>query len=450
MDPQLAQQITGILESRGGQATLRDIQHEVRGNYQKKDLNRCLYALQSNGAVRKMNDVPPTWSLTGGGRVYEGQVPGGARRPPRGGRGRSYTRQRPHMQIQPYPPPPPPPRPPPPHISPSYGQHADRDLETRILQTLSNHNQMTALELTKLFRLPNRKPVNQALYRMEKNGLAMYTKPPQSAPIWSLVANAPSMMHSTSPSQYSPSPSQYSPSPSPSSSKYSGQQPSSSKYSGQQLQLTGLPPPPGFNMGSTYDRSQLRDQVLHILEQSSQPLSVAELGEELRCEDMTMLSQVLLALQQELQVKRVDDNGQQKWQKSTEPSPSVADMSGGSSQSTPLSEFDTMDTGEAADPEIQQALTGIPEDNVFDRVMAVLSAKPDDLFADSQLAAMIGGKRERSEVGSCLGHLEKEGQVARTKGRFPILWGLPSNPEFQQQLEQVNPCMHIPYTVDSF
>ena len=216
-------------------------------------------------------------------------------------------------------------------------------------------------------------------------------------------------------------------------------------------------------MGSTYDRSQLRDQVLHILEQSGQPLSVAELGEELRCEDMTTLSQVLLALQQELQVKRVDDNGQQKWQKSTEPSPSVADMSGGSSQSTPLSEFDTMDTGEAADPEIQQALTGIPEDNVFDRVMAVLSAKPNDLFADSQLAVMIGGKRERSEVGSCLSHLEKEGQVTRTKGRFPILWGLPGNPELQQQQQQqqqqVNPMyacishttlIHLKFNCTSF
>ena len=115
----------------------------------------------------------------------------------------------------------------------------------------------------------------------------------------------------------------------------------------------------------------------------------------------------------------------------------ACDMSEGSSQSTPRSD---MDTGESIDPEIQQALRGL-EDDVGERVWAVLHAKPDELFTDSQLAGLIGGSHDRHEVGAWLKHLELEGKVGRTMGQFPILFGLSSNPQLQVSIASIISCV---------
>ena len=361
MDRQLGQQVIGFLESRGGRATFNDIRHALGWNVQKKDLNRTLYGLKNNGSVTKLADSPPTWGLSGGGRSSSMQVSHGARRHPMRG-GREGHRPRPYN-------PPPMPTPSSPIMSPQSAAAAAGNMETAVLQTLSTHGSMTALQLAKSLQFLTRKSVNPLLYGMEKSGLVKHTKPPEGAPIWTIVS-----------SRQLPSP----------AAGFATQQ---------QFQQTSVTVPPQsstFSMGSNPAIST-RSETSGI---GSSPVSSMGLP--------------------------TSSMGSSDAQQLT------ADMSGESSQSTPRSD---MDTGEGIDPEIQQALRDLPDDDVGERVLAVLHAKPDELFADSQLAVLIGGERERNEVGAWLKHLEKEGRVRRTIGRFPILFGLSSNPQLQIQYE---------------
>lgn len=63
MDAQLTQQILEIMRSKGDPAQLSHILHVLGRGVAKRDVNRCLYNLQHQRTVHKIQEIPPTWAL---------------------------------------------------------------------------------------------------------------------------------------------------------------------------------------------------------------------------------------------------------------------------------------------------------------------------------------------------------------------------------------------------
>ena len=191
MDEELSLNLPGLLSGR--EFTTQELMRAVGPDYTRKDINRCLYALERQGRVRKVSESPPSWTAIPGGpsgyssrdsfhrgrdrSSFSGHGGGSSPYSP-SGRGQeihfsSTARSR---SISP---------------KPSASNSTTSEIQTHILETLLHSSSpKTATELAKVAGLRGAVAVNSELTAMEKEGLLRRIIKPGYNVRWELASRS--------------------------------------------------------------------------------------------------------------------------------------------------------------------------------------------------------------------------------------------------------------------
>lgn len=197
MDEKLSLNLPGLLSGR--EFTTQELVRAVGQGYTRKDINRCLYALERQGRVRKVSESPPSWtSIPGGlsGPSSRDSFHRGRDRSSFGGHGSGPSPYSPSGRDQEI------------HFpstarsrsispKPSASSSTTSEIQTHILETLLHSSSpKTATELAKVAGLRGAVAVNSELAAMEKEGLLRRIIKPGSNVRWELASRSPKTVKS--------------------------------------------------------------------------------------------------------------------------------------------------------------------------------------------------------------------------------------------------------------